>query len=236
LISFSRQLRNGYVNRSKTPFPRSIALIGLRGVRDYKARVRPDEETLGTGGPFNIIKKALTLSNFSSSQVDSLYAQRAEAARQRFEPEAVERVMFRTDGQPWLVNALAAEVVEELPRYDYSRPVTLALIDQAAEAIKLGRSTHIDSLMARLHEPRVGRIMEPVLSGSEFAGDNYIDDRGYCLEIGLIKNRMTAFTRRPTSFTPTSWSGISHTRCEKISPAPSWAVSSVPRASTSPGC
>jgi hypothetical protein len=188
LISFLRQLRAGYMDMDTIPFPRSIALIGLRNIRDYKAQVRPDLETLGTGSPFNIITEALTLANFTLSEVGSLYAQHTEAARQRFEPEAVERVMFWTDGQPWLVNALAREVVEKILKWDYSRPVTLELIDQAAEAIKLSRSTHIDSLMARLHEPRVRRIMEPVLSGSEL-GDGIDDDLDYCLEIGLIKKR-----------------------------------------------
>ena len=37
LISFLRQLRDGYVNRRRVPFPHSIALVGMRDIRDYKA-------------------------------------------------------------------------------------------------------------------------------------------------------------------------------------------------------
>ena len=39
LISFLRQLRDGYVNRPTTPFPSSIALVGMRNVRDLLARM-----------------------------------------------------------------------------------------------------------------------------------------------------------------------------------------------------
>jgi len=38
LIAFLRQLRNGYVNRGRIPFVHSIALVGMRNIRDYKTR------------------------------------------------------------------------------------------------------------------------------------------------------------------------------------------------------
>ena len=53
LISFLRQLRDGYVNRDDIPFPASIALVGMLDVRDYKAQIRPDGESLGQISPFN---------------------------------------------------------------------------------------------------------------------------------------------------------------------------------------
>ena len=55
LISFLRQLRDGYVNRDVMPFPKSIALVGMLDVRDYKAQIRPDGQSLGQVSPFNII-------------------------------------------------------------------------------------------------------------------------------------------------------------------------------------
>ncbi|MDR1241743.1 MAG: ATP-binding protein, partial [Deltaproteobacteria bacterium] len=48
LISFLRQLRDGYVNRDTAPFPWSISLIGMRDIRDFKSQVRPDRDTLGS--------------------------------------------------------------------------------------------------------------------------------------------------------------------------------------------
>ena len=47
LITFLRQLRDGYVNRPEAPFPHSCALVGMRDIRDDKARLRPDRNTLG---------------------------------------------------------------------------------------------------------------------------------------------------------------------------------------------
>ncbi|MDR1611472.1 MAG: ATP-binding protein, partial [Planctomycetota bacterium] len=113
LITFLRQLREGYVNRARIPFPWSIALVGMRDIRDFKARVRPEGETLGSASPFNIVTKALTLDNFSREQVAELYRQHTEATGQVFEPEAVDRAWYWTEGQPWLVNALARQVVED---------------------------------------------------------------------------------------------------------------------------
>ncbi|MBN1674596.1 MAG: ATP-binding protein, partial [Kiritimatiellae bacterium] len=40
LISFLRQLRDGYVSRADIPFVHALALVGMRNIRDYKARVR----------------------------------------------------------------------------------------------------------------------------------------------------------------------------------------------------
>jgi len=41
LITFLRQLRDGYIaRRNGNPFVHSIALVGMRNIRDYKARIR----------------------------------------------------------------------------------------------------------------------------------------------------------------------------------------------------
>jgi hypothetical protein len=66
LITFLRQLRDGYINRDVAPFPWSIALVGMRDIRDFKAEVRSDSEALGSASPFNIVTKALTLGNFTA--------------------------------------------------------------------------------------------------------------------------------------------------------------------------
>ena len=84
LISFLRQLRDGYVNRDSVPFPVSIALVGMLDVRDYKAQIRPDGESLGQISPFNVITEDLMLRNFTEAEVAALYAQHTEATGQVF--------------------------------------------------------------------------------------------------------------------------------------------------------
>jgi hypothetical protein len=187
LISFLRQLRDGYVNRIRSPFPTSVALVGMRSIRDYKADVRPDGDTLGSASPFNIVTESLTLTNFTRDEIASLYRQHTAATGQVFEETAVDRASHWTRGQPWLVNALARECVEKLLKSDCSRPVTAELMDEAAEVILCRRDTHIDSLLERLKEPRVRRIVEPVILGREEAFDLLSDDCLYLLDLGILK-------------------------------------------------
>ena len=75
LVSFLRQLRDGYVNRDMMPFPKSVALVGMLDVRDYKALIRPDGESLGEISPFNIISEDLLIPNFTEADIRTLYAQ-----------------------------------------------------------------------------------------------------------------------------------------------------------------
>ncbi|MDI6795254.1 MAG: ATP-binding protein, partial [bacterium] len=70
-LALLRQLRAGFEGRPKG-FPHSIALVGLRDVRDYKIRLRPQRESLGTDSPFNIKTKSLFMDVFTPSEVESL--------------------------------------------------------------------------------------------------------------------------------------------------------------------
>jgi len=188
LISFLRQLRDGYVNRDAVPFPASIALIGMLDVRDYKAQIRPDGESLGQISPFNIISKDLMLRNFTEAEVSALYAQHTGATGQVFEPAAMEKVWEFTRGQPWLVNALARECVEEIHDSDYASPITAEDMETAKETIIRRRDTHVDSLMERLREPRVRRVMIPVMLGDDLTDVSANDeDYRYVQDLGLLR-------------------------------------------------
>lgn len=187
LISFLRQLRDGYVNRSRFPFVHSIALVGMRNIRDYKAKVREDRETLGSASPFNIVKASKTLRNFTQDEIAALYAQHTGATEQIFPPAVTERVYFYTQGQPWLVNAVACEIVEQILNSDFSQPIFPDHVEQAVQTIILRRDTHIDSLMERLTEERVRRIVEPVILGESKGYDVLDDDYRYVLDLGLLR-------------------------------------------------
>ena len=188
LISFLRQLRDGYVNRTDVPFPASIALVGMLDVRDYKAQIRPDGESLGQISPFNIISEDMMLRNFTADEVRELYAQHTEATGQRFAPDVLDAVMEWTGGQPWLVNAIARECVEKIHDFRYDETITAADIETAKETIIRRRDTHVDSLMERLREPRVRRVMEPVMLGGQL-GETSVNDEDYRFvqDLGLLK-------------------------------------------------
>ena len=187
LIAFLRQLRDGYVNRAIIPFPDSIALVGMLDVRDYKAQIRPDGESLGQISPFNIITKDLMLRNFTEAEIAALYAQHTEATGQVFEKEALDRVWEFTRGQPWLVNAIARECVEEIHSFDYAAPITAADVETAKETIIRRRDTHVDSLMERLREPRVRRVVEPVILGGASPVSRDSEDYRFVIDLGLMR-------------------------------------------------
>jgi hypothetical protein len=186
LISFMRQLRSGYINRTFTPFVHSIALVGMRNIRDYKTKIRPDSETLGSTSPFNIITEALTLQNFTKDEIISLYQQHTDETGQIFENEAIDFIFEQTQGQPWLVNAIAREVIVKILDSDYSQTITADMAKTAIETIIFRRDTHIDNLMERLKEERVRSIIEPMISG-EGLFDRMSDDYQYVIDLGLIK-------------------------------------------------
>jgi hypothetical protein len=187
LIAFLRQLRYGYIDRDSVSFIHSTALVGMRNIRDYKASIRPDSETLGSASPFNIISKAMTISNFTREEVAALYCQHTTATGQVFEKDAAQFVFEQTQGQPWLVNAIANEAVEEILQSDYSAVITQDIAKQAIQNIILARGTHFDSLMERLKEKRVRNVIEPLILGDNLAVDRISDDYLYTRDLGLIR-------------------------------------------------
>ncbi|QSB16368.1 AAA family ATPase [Natronosporangium hydrolyticum] len=184
LISVLSQLRAGY-NERPADFPASVVLCGLRDVRDYKAAAGGDPRRLGTASPFNIKLKSLRVGDFTAAEVAELYGQHTADTGQEFTADAVARAFELTGGQPWLVNALAKEIVEEIS-VPTAEPITVEHVEAAKERLILARATHLDSLAARLAEPRVRRVIEPVLAGTLAQLEPYDDDTRYVRDLGLV--------------------------------------------------
>lgn len=183
LISVLRQLRSGFPTRPQS-FPQSVGLIGLRDVRDYKV-ASGGSDRLHTASPFNIKVRSLTLRNFNAPEVAELYRQHTADTGQVFTDAAVATAFDLTQGQPWLVNALAKEVVEEWVE-DPSVAITPSHIHEAKESLIQRQDTHLDSLAERLREPRIKAIMEPMLAGREL-GNIPNDDIQFVLDLGLCR-------------------------------------------------
>ncbi len=193
LLAVLQQLRAGYRSRPES-FPHAMALIGLRDVRDYRVRdaaevadpvIRELKEVLGTSSPFNIKVRSLTLRNFTAEEVVELYGQHTSETGQIFTPDALELVYGLTRGQPWLVNALADQVVtDEAP--DPATEITAEHVDRAKEALILRRDTHIDSLTHRLREARIRRVIEPILAGEFPLKEVPEDDVAFVEDLGLV--------------------------------------------------
>lgn len=199
LISVLRQLRAGHNSRGDgARFISSVVLCGMQNIRDYKIASGGNPETLGSASPFNIIVDSLLIANFTREQITELYAQHTAETGQPFTPEATDRVFEYTQGQPWLVNALAREVTQVM-RIESPVPVTAKHIDEAKERIIQARPTHLDSLAARLREPRVQRVIEPLISGAGLpsAVTGYDDDLTYAQDLGLLAPGINAEIANP---------------------------------------
>ncbi|PIZ22264.1 MAG: hypothetical protein COY49_09465, partial [Comamonadaceae bacterium CG_4_10_14_0_8_um_filter_57_29] len=138
LISLLRQIRAGYAQRPEA-FPQSMVLCGVRDVRDYRMN-RPDGEVITGGSAFNIKSESIRLNDFTQADVKNLLQQHTEATGQSFEPGVLEEIWADTQGQPWLVNALAYEACFRKPEQrDRTQPVTVEQMRQARESLILRR-------------------------------------------------------------------------------------------------
>ena len=187
LISVLRQLRSGYDKRPHA-FPHSIILCGVRDVRDYRIHSSSEKATITGGSAFNIKAKSLRLGDFDRAEVDTIFAQHTAETGQTFTPEALALVWELTNGQPWLVNALGYEVCFDMkPNRDRTITITADMVNTAKENIILRRETHLDQLVDKLKEPRVRRVIEPLLSGDGEPELIPSDDVAYVRDLGLIQ-------------------------------------------------
>lgn len=183
LISVLRQLRAGHSQRPNG-FPASVALIGLRDIRDYKVK-SGGSERLNSPSPFNIAVRSLTIRDFSQAETEELLGQHTAETGQPFTPAALAQVFDLTQGQPWLVNALAKVAVEELVT-DHTVAVDVPAIDQAKELLIQRRQTHLEQLADKLREERVRSVIEPIMAG-RVLGDVALDDIDYVVDLGICR-------------------------------------------------
>jgi len=185
LISLLGQLRAGY-DRRPANFPLSVILCGVRDIRDY--RIHSDKEkTIITGGSaFNIKAMSLRLGNFIQSEVEQLLEEHTKETGQRFDVQAKDLIWKYTQGQPWLVNALAYEVCFECKENrNREQIITEDYVIQAKENLIIRRETHLDQLADKLIEQRVRNVIEPMIQGIYIDKINP-DDVQYVMDLGLI--------------------------------------------------
>ena len=186
MVSFLRQLRGGFSKRGAGVFPVSIALVGMRDLRDYLVSSK-DGSSLNPGSPFNIKEDSITLDNFSRSDIAALTEQHTAETGQTFSEQALEEIYACSLGQPWLVNALAKECILRIVPAESRETVLPEHVDQARARLIASRATHIDSLGERLKEKRVRRVIQPMITGESDPTLGRSDrDVEFCLDLGLI--------------------------------------------------
>ena len=187
MISFLRQLRGGFASRGMGKYPVSIALVGMRDLKDYittsKYGVAPN-----SGSPFNIKEDSAVLSNFSKKDVVHLFAQRTAENGQQITQEALDYVYEQSCGQPWIVNSLFKRATMQILDEKSAETVTLAHIEQARAKMIQARETHLDALSERLKDPRIRGVVQLILTGDTGPNLDLLNPAVMlALDLGLIK-------------------------------------------------
>jgi hypothetical protein len=183
MISFLRQLRGGFARRGIGQFPVSVALVGMRDLRDYLVKSK-DGVALNPGSPFNIKQDSATLASFDPADIAILTAQHTADTGQAFAPEALELVWDYTRGQPWLTNALLQTCVWELcPEGQQVEP---GHVREARELLIQKRAVHLDSLAERLRDARIRHIVQTILVGDSDPTLTTGDDFVFAMDMGLV--------------------------------------------------
>ena len=186
LVSVLRQLRSGYPDRPGN-FPQSVMLCGVRDVRDYRIHSSSQKEIVTGGSAFNIKAESLRLGDFDEEETRTLLGQHSEDTGQGWSGEALSEVWCATRGQPWLVNALAAQALKAVP--NRSQTIEADDIVSARESLIRRRDTHLDQLADKLREGRVRRVIEPLLSGESEVRSPSMEDVQYVRDLGLIRQQ-----------------------------------------------
>ena len=139
------------------------------------------------GSAFSFLAESLRLADFCEREVRELLGQHTDETGQQFTEAAITEVFRLTHVQPWLVNALANEACfEKAGVRDRSREVGLTAVTEARERLILRRDTHLDELVHKREEPRVRRVIEPILSGEPQVLPFRTEDLQYVRDLGLV--------------------------------------------------
>jgi len=185
MVATLRQLRNGFQLRPSA-FPASVALVGLRDIREYKNKVKEIDGEMGSGSPFNIKAESFFLKNFTKEQIAQLFQQYTDETGQQFSEAVIELIYVYTGGQPWLVNAIANEITVKILKQDSQKEITTEIVDTAKENLIQRRDTHLDSLMDKLKDPRIMNIVQSIISGNNVKEESYNDDLQYAIDLGIV--------------------------------------------------
>jgi hypothetical protein len=184
LISVLRQIRASYEKRPDK-FPASLVLCGVRDIQDYRIQ-RSNQDIITGGSCFNIKAESLRLGNFTRDDVHTLLMEHTLETGQKFDDGVPDYIFEQTDGQPWLVNAVAYEVTFKMKENrDHSVLISKDMVTTAINRLIVSRAVHLDQLADKLKEDRVRRVILPMILNEACVFNR--DDKEYCVDLGLVK-------------------------------------------------
>ena len=185
MISFLRQLRSGFATRGIGLFPSSIALVGMRDLKDYITASK-DGIAPNPGSPFNVKEDSAVIGNFARDDLARLFAQRTAETGQQITTEALDYLWDQSHGQPWIVNNLLKRITMRILDATSTQTVHTEHAQAARQQMIQARETHLEALAYRMQDPRVRNVMEKLLTGETDL--TLAESEGFrlCADLGLV--------------------------------------------------
>jgi len=164
VIGFLRALREMFLDRDLLPTFHAVALAGVHDIKNLKARVREESQTLGTASPFNIAID-YELPPFSRENIQQYFSQHTGETGQAFDDAVVTRVYEVTNGHPWLVSVLAKLLVEDLVP-DRRQKILIGHTEEAIQKLIKSSNSNFDSLYKNARKSGIFPIVLDLLTGA----------------------------------------------------------------------
>jgi hypothetical protein len=182
LESVLRQLETGF-SRRPSFFPWSIGLVGQLDIRRNGSSDADTPERHLSTGPFERFWSTRLWSPFTMAEIRALYAAEFGPIENRFTPDSLAFVHEASAGHPFLVQAFGRELTESVRD---AAQMTKSHVLAAYRRLVTRYATPIDDLAARLTEPRIRRVIEPLLLGTAEIANVADSDVQFARDIGLI--------------------------------------------------
>lgn len=182
LESVFRQLETGF-SRRPAHFPWSIGLAGQFDVRSNgSSEEKPSKPTISTG-PFERFWSSRLLPSFTIGEIRALYAEHFGRADGRFTSDALAFILEASAGHPFFVQAIGHEIAQMVSD---SEPITKPVVFAAYQRIVKSQITPIDDFASVLMQPRVRRVVEPLLQGNAEIASIASSDLQFVRDLGLV--------------------------------------------------
>lgn len=137
-LDFLSQLRGCYMERETRPVFRSVILAGVYDVKNFKLKIRPEEEHK-YNSPWNIAARFHMDMSFSAEQIEGMLKDYEMDHRTGMDTGAVSKCIYEyTAGYPYLVSAVCKFLDEEVPeRKGFGCPGKVWTKEGIGEAVKL---------------------------------------------------------------------------------------------------
>lgn len=167
VIGFLRAVREMFLDRDLLPTFHAVALAGVHDIKNLKARVRDESQTLGSASPFNIAID-YELPPFSRENIQQYFSQHTGETGQAFDDAVITRVYEVTNGHPWLVSVLAKWLVENLVP-DRRQTILPQQAEAAIQKLIFSRNSNFESLFKHARDPRLFPIVLDLLEGKQYS-------------------------------------------------------------------